>query len=52
MADTVPIPRALVWDYAEAPDELLWRLQGSRTGSPPSGEIGGPSSSFTGTVTS
>jgi hypothetical protein len=27
MADVVPIPRELVWDYPEPPDDLLWRLQ-------------------------
>lgn len=27
MAELVPIPRELVWDYAEPPQDLLWRLQ-------------------------
>jgi hypothetical protein len=27
VAETLPIPRQLVWDYAEPPDDLLWRLQ-------------------------
>ena len=27
MADLVPIARELVWDYAEPPDDLRWRLQ-------------------------
>ena len=27
MPDVVPIPRELVWDYAEPPPDLLWRLQ-------------------------
>ncbi len=24
---TIDIPREILWDYAEAPDDLLWRLQ-------------------------
>ena len=24
---TIPIPKALLWDYTTPPDELLWRLQ-------------------------
>ncbi len=24
---TIPIPRALLWDYTTPPDDLLWRLQ-------------------------
>lgn len=24
---TIDIPRELLWDYTEAPDDLLWRLQ-------------------------
>lgn len=24
---TVEIPRELLWDYTETPDDLLWRLQ-------------------------
>lgn len=27
MAEIVPIPPELVWDYAEAPEDLRWRLQ-------------------------
>lgn len=27
MAEVVPIPPELVWDYAEPPEDLLWRLQ-------------------------
>lgn len=27
MADAVPIPRELVWDYAEPPEDPGWRLQ-------------------------
>lgn len=27
MAETIPIPRELVWDYAEPPEDLRWRLQ-------------------------
>jgi hypothetical protein len=27
MVETVPIPREIVWDYADPPDDLLWRLQ-------------------------
>jgi len=24
---TIPIPKELLWDYKEPPDDLLWRLQ-------------------------
>jgi hypothetical protein len=24
---TIPIPKALLWDYTTPPDDLLWRLQ-------------------------
>ena len=27
VAETIPIPCQLVWDYAEPPDDLRWRLQ-------------------------
>jgi hypothetical protein len=27
VTEVIPIPRELVWDYAEPPDDLLWRLQ-------------------------
>jgi hypothetical protein len=23
----IPVPQALLWDYAEAPEDLIWRLQ-------------------------
>jgi hypothetical protein len=23
----IPVPRELLWDYAEAPEDLIWRLQ-------------------------
>jgi hypothetical protein len=23
----IPVPEALLWDYAEAPNDLIWRLQ-------------------------
>ena len=24
---TIPIPKALLWDYTTPPDDLIWRLQ-------------------------